>query len=95
MQAINSTNKHHYEKGILKYGEPWTGDIWKVVYYLLQYHSSDFIFSYFYNINNRGIIMIQIKNKFNIHQNGIHEINSYDYYTDYEKYVQLLENPKK
>ena len=90
-EQLKIPNKHHYEKGILKYGEPWTGDVWKVVYYLLQYHSIDFTFSYFYNINNRGIIMIQIKNKFTIDEQSIDEINSYDYYTDYEKYVRLLE----
>ena len=25
--------KHFYENGILKYGESWTGDVWKIVYY--------------------------------------------------------------
>ena len=28
--------KHAYENGILKYREPWTGDVWKVVYYLIK-----------------------------------------------------------
>ena len=29
--------KHYYENGVLKYGEEWTGDVWKFVYHLLKY----------------------------------------------------------
>ena len=28
--------RHYYENGILKYGEEWTGDVWKFLYHLLK-----------------------------------------------------------
>ena len=28
--------KHYYENGVLKYGENWTGDVWKVIYHLIK-----------------------------------------------------------
>jgi glycosyltransferase involved in cell wall biosynthesis len=89
-EQLKIPNKHKYENGILKYGEPWTGDVWKVIYYILQNHNSDISFSYFYNINYRGIMMIQIKTKFNIDKQTIDEINGYDYFIHFEKFVQLL-----
>ena len=94
-EQLKIPNKHRYENGILKYGEPWTGDVWKVIYYLLQYHITDFTYSYFSNINYRGVLMIEFINKFNIPPNAISEINGYEYFIDYEKYIELLESCKK
>jgi glycosyltransferase involved in cell wall biosynthesis len=34
-EQLKVPGKHFYENGILKYGEPWTGDVWKVIYYLM------------------------------------------------------------
>jgi glycosyltransferase involved in cell wall biosynthesis len=94
-EQLKIPNKHHYENGILKYGEPWTGDVWKVIFYLLQHHNSDITFSYFYNINYRGLIMIQITNQFTIDEQSINEINGYEYFSHFEKYVELLELNKQ
>jgi hypothetical protein len=50
--------KHRYENGILKYGEEWTGDIWKFTYYLLLNYSDKIEYSYFELIN---ILIFQTK----------------------------------
>jgi hypothetical protein len=34
-EQLKIPEKHVYENGILKYIDPWTGDVWKFVYYLL------------------------------------------------------------
>jgi glycosyltransferase involved in cell wall biosynthesis len=85
--------RHHYENGILKYGEEWTGDVWKTIYYLLVHYQENLSFSYHYNINYRGIAHIKLKNKFTIilSENKIlEEINQYDYFKDFKQYLQLL-----
>jgi glycosyltransferase involved in cell wall biosynthesis len=82
--------KHYYENGILKYGENWTGDVWKVLYYLLLHHKKNITINYFYNINFRGIATIKIKEKFTIDETHIETINSFDYFKDYMNYLELL-----
>jgi len=83
---------HYYENGILKYGENWTGDVWKVIYYILQ-HFSDKLskFNYYYNINFRGIAMFQINEQFQLNYEAIDEINNYDYFKDYLNYTILMQ----
>jgi len=82
--------RHYYENGILKYGENWTGDVWKVVYYILL-HFKDKIqhFSYYYNPEFRGMAVFKINSRFQIEEHAIEEINSYDYFTDYKLYTVL------
>jgi hypothetical protein len=84
---------HHYENGILKYGEEWTGDVWKFVYHLLTKYSGNINFGYFYNINYRGVLFINIKEYFQIleTETEIEEINSYDYFEHYNSYLILLQ----
>ena len=89
-EQLKIPNKHYYEKGIVKYGEPWTGDVWKVIYYILKYHKEDIQMKYFYHINYRGVSMIQVKNKFTIEVTKIEEINSYQYFDVFDEYVSLL-----
>lgn len=85
--------KHYYENGILKYGENWTGDIWKVLYHiLLNFKDKIHNFKYFYNINFRGIATFKLKEKFQINQDDIGIINDYDYFKDYRDYIKLLTN---
>jgi len=87
--------KHHYNNGILKYGEPWTGDIWKFIYFLFQYYQFDFSV---YNFTNgyRGMIHIynfNFKNEImeNIDKTKIVEtMNSYEYNKDYDKYLKYI-----
>jgi hypothetical protein len=81
---------HHYENGILKYGEEWTGDVWKFVYHLLAKYSGNIKFGYFYNINYRGVLFINIKEYFQIPETEINEINGYDYFEHFNNYLELL-----
>jgi len=81
---------HHYENGILKYGEEWTGDVWKFVYHLLAKYSGNINFGYFYNINYRGVLFINIKEYFQIPETEINEINGYDYFEHFNNYIELL-----
>jgi len=84
--------KHYYENGILKYAENWTGDVWKVIYYLLVKHANKLsLCNYYYNIHFRGICVLKLKEKFQLNENDIHIINEYDYFTDYSHYVMLLQ----
>jgi glycosyltransferase involved in cell wall biosynthesis len=84
--------KHYYEKGILKYGEAWTGDVWKAVYYILLHYMDRINVCYFYHENYRGVACITFKEKFQIPDEAIETINKYDYYVDFTKYVTILEN---
>jgi len=85
--------KHYYNNGILKYGESWTGDIWKFIYFLFQYYQFDF---YVYNFTSgyRGMIHIyNFKNEINDEIDNtkvIETMNSYDYNTDYDKYLKYI-----
>lgn len=84
--------KHYYENGILKYGENWTGDIWKVMYYILKHFRTNIsTFKYFYNINFRGIAMLKIKEKFQIDICNIETINNYNYFECFNDYVKELQ----
>lgn len=79
---------HEYSNNILKYKEPWTGDVWKVVYHLIMNY--DFEFEIFHsNPNNRGII--QIKNfKQNVELLDIDTINKYNYNTHFDIFQNTL-----
>ena len=82
--------KHYYENGILKYGEEWTGDVWKLVYHLLLKYRGHFKFCYFYNINYRGVLYLQIKEKFQIPEKEMEQINGYEYFSCFNHYLDLL-----
>jgi glycosyltransferase involved in cell wall biosynthesis len=84
--------KHYYENGILKYAENWTGDVWKVIYYMLLKHKDKIsLCKYYYNIHFRGVCVLQFKEKFQLNEEDIHIINEYDYFIDYSHYVMLLQ----
>ena len=93
-EQLKVPGKHYYENGILKYGEEWTGDVWKFIYFLIRNYNDKITFSYFYNINFRGIIKIQILEKFNVIEN-YDEINAIDYFEDFKNYVYMLTNKNK
>ena len=84
--------KHFYENDILKYGEPWTGDVWKVLYYLLLKFKDLFSIKVFTSNNHRGIATLYNIGKINIIINSdiLEEINNYDYINDFKIYRQLL-----
>ena len=85
--------KHYYNNGILKYGESWTGDVWKFIYFLLLHYQFDFSV---YNFTNgyRGMIHIyNFKNEINDEIDNtkvIETMNSYDYNKDYNKYLKYI-----
>ena len=92
-EQLKIPERHYYENGILKYGEEWTGDVWKLIYYLLVHYQDDLLFSYYYNINYRGVAHIKIKDidkKIEISEDAIEEINKYEYFKDFNNYLQLL-----
>jgi len=90
--------KHYYNNGILKYGESWTGDVWKFIYFLLLHYQFDF---YVYNFTNgyRGIIHIyNFKNEINNEIDNtkvIETMNSYEYNKDYDKYLKYINARRK
>jgi hypothetical protein len=84
--------KHYYENCILKYGEPWTGDVWKIMYYLLKNYNDKIRFNFWNNPNYRGVGLIQVLDDFQIDNNEtiINIINNYSYYCDFEDYLKLI-----
>jgi hypothetical protein len=81
--------KHYVEDGVLKYGEAWTGDVWKVVYYLLRYFRDRFQYRWFNHPNYRGMMMLSEISPFEIPntQKVLEEINGYDYTLNYADYL--------
>ena len=83
--------KHYYEKGILQYGEEWTGDVWKFIYHLIKNYKDKFTFRYFHNIEYRGLLCIQLKEQFEVVVSSYDDINNYDYFEDFNNYLKLLQ----
>jgi hypothetical protein len=82
--------KHYYENGILKYGEPWTGDIWKVVHYIFKNFSDKITFNYWNHPYYRGVGKIIILEEFQIPEDAIDEINNYTYEDDFPEYLDVI-----
>jgi glycosyltransferase involved in cell wall biosynthesis len=89
-EQLKIPNNHIYENEILKYTEPWTGDVWKVIFFILQKYNSSIDFKVFNHENYRGVFMLKILNYFQIPKSFIDEINNYDYNNDFGTYVTLL-----
>ena len=96
-EQLKIPRKHYYENGILKYGEEWTGDIWKVVYHILKNYSHNLLLEetkYFYNPSYRGVLHLKLKEEFEIpdldSDSELSTINGYDYFTDFPVYLELL-----
>jgi glycosyltransferase involved in cell wall biosynthesis len=88
-EQLKIPRKHYFDNGILKYGEEWTGDVWKVMYHLLLHYNDKFKYQYFHNTNYRGIIMIKILEPFEISN----ELTiDYEYFNDFNNYLELLQN---
>jgi glycosyltransferase involved in cell wall biosynthesis len=83
-------NLNYYENNILKYREPWTGDVWKVFYWILINFSDKIKVKYYNNSNYRGVACIHILEKFQINSEDINTINKLDYFEDHSKYLELL-----
>jgi hypothetical protein len=96
-EQLKIPRKHYYENGILKYGEEWTGDIWKVVYHILKNYSHNLLLEetkYFYNACYRGVLHLKLKEAFEIpnSESELTTINGYNYFTDFPKYLEFLTN---
>lgn len=89
-EQLRIPNRHHYENNILKYGEPWTGDVWKFIYFILLNYKERLFIKVFHNPNYRGIIRIQPKEKFQINEIFINEIKAYNYFDEINNYLTLL-----
>jgi len=81
---------HYYENGILKYGEEWTGDVWKFIYHLLMNYKDKFTFKFFHNIDYRGILCLKIIQPFEVVVTNYDIINNYSYFEDFNNYLKLL-----
>ena len=81
-----------YENNILKYSSPWTGDVWKFIYYLLIFHKDCFNFEIFLHHNYRGVIKIIPTSFLLISQKALEIINNYDYIKDFGNYKNILNN---
>ena len=81
--------KHEYENGILKYREPWTGDVWKVAYYLIK-NFKKINCTVYRHPNYRGIGVFRITEKIKISPDKINEIQNYDYKKDFTDYLNLI-----
>ena len=87
--------KHIYENGILKYKEPWTGDVWKVIYYLIKNNKEKLNFEIFIHPNYRGVVKFEFNEKVKISPEAINEIENYTYEKDFEEYFDLIMSNKK
>ena len=82
--------KHYYDDDVLKTSVPWTGDVWKFLYHILLNYREFVTFNYFYNINSRGVAVLEIKETFHIEITDIEAINNYSYIDDFEKYMSFF-----
>jgi len=90
-EQLKIPRKYYYENGILKYGEEWTGDIWKVVYHILKNYSNNLEeYKYFYNSSYRGVLYLKLTKVFEIPDSEIDVINDYNYFDDFPMYLELL-----
>ena len=92
---------YRFENGILKYREPWTGDVWKFLYYLLKSYSDKINFEFFVSQNYRGVAKLTLKdeilkdailkNEIIISPDKLAEIEKYTYF----KTINYETDPKK
>ena len=69
-----------------------TGDVWKFVYYLFQNYKDKISYKYYNNINYRGLLCLQLTDKFEMNIDSYDIINNYDYFKDFNDYLQILQN---
>jgi hypothetical protein len=63
---------------------------------LLVHYKDKLNISYYYNITYRGVALIKIKDNFTKieirQEDAIKEINTYEYFKDFDKYLKVLTN---
>jgi hypothetical protein len=89
--------KHHMlEDGILKYtSDPWTGDGWKLMYYLLLVHSRDIHWEVYTSPGYRGVVKMQLNSRVHVGEDKLDQMNNYTYASDFLKYIQIIQGTLK
>jgi hypothetical protein len=79
-----------YENGIMKYSQPWTGDVWKFIYHLLTCYSDKIHIVTYSHRNYRGVARLTFSEVFTVPDEELSIIESYTYETDFGAYKNLL-----
>ena len=79
-----------YENGIMKYSQPWTGDVWKFVHHLLTCYSDKINIATYSHDNYRGVAKLSLNETFIVPVEELSRIESYTYETDFGEYKRLL-----
>ena len=79
-----------YENNILKYTSPWTGDVWKFVYYLLLNHKDNITYELYTHENYRGVLKMKFIDSVYISEENLSIMESYDFKKDFKDYSQIL-----
>ena len=82
--------KYIYKDKILKSNCFWTGDVWKFLFYLISNYSDYITLNIYRSKYYRGVVKIQLKNRIQIPNDVLDEINSYTYKSDFITYVKQL-----
>jgi hypothetical protein len=88
-EQLKVPRRHYYENGVLKYREPWTGDVWKVLYYMLLENLVPDHTQLFFHPHYRGVAMLPQPTK-RIPPEAKEIVNQYDYWRDFPRYLKLL-----
>ena len=93
-EQLQIPRKHYYENGILKYGESWTGDVWKFLYYVLIHYYECIELQIYNHTNYRGVCKIKIIQQIDWtdEEQVINTMIKYDYTTDFSNFLQILGN---
>ena len=75
-------------------GQLCDGDVWKVIYFLLQHYKEYIKFEIYEHSNYRGVGKFQFSEKIQISPEKIDEIENYDYNKDFEHYISLIKQSK-
>ena len=79
-----------YENGIMKYSQPWTGDVWKFIYHLLTCYSDKINIVVYSHRNYRGVAELLLSEVFTVPAEELSLIESYTYESDFSEYKRLL-----
>ena len=61
------------------------------MYHLLLHYKDKITFTYYYSIHIRGLAHIKINEPIEIPYESIAAINNYNYFEDFNNYIELLE----
>ena len=79
-----------YENNILKYTSPWTGDVWKFVFYLLLHHKDSITYELYTHENYRGVLKMKFIDSVYISEENLSIMESYDFKKNFKYYSRIL-----